>query len=129
MDEIQRAPQLLLAIKKSVDEDRRAGRFLLTGSANLMTLPTVADSLAGRMETLTMLPLSQSELRGAPANWLDAAFAGQLPSVAEPMVGPDLVQAVLRAATRKPCPEPLPDGARPGLGSTSRPLSGAMCEI
>ena len=56
IDEIQRAPQLLLAIKKSVDEDRRAGRFLLTGSANLMALPTVADSLAGRMETLLLLP-------------------------------------------------------------------------
>ena len=52
IDEIQRAPQLLLAIKKSVDEDRRPGRFLLTGSANVMTLPSVADSLAGRMETL-----------------------------------------------------------------------------
>lgn len=56
IDEIQRAPQLLLAIKKSVDEDRRPGRFLLTGPANLMTLPTVADSLAGRMETLSLLP-------------------------------------------------------------------------
>lgn len=57
IDEIQRAPQLLLAIKKSIDEDRRPGRFLLTGSANLMTLPAVADSLAGRMETLKLLPL------------------------------------------------------------------------
>ncbi|MGI9135244.1 MAG: AAA family ATPase, partial [Rhodoferax sp.] len=59
IDEIQRAPALLLAIKKSVDEDRRPGRFLLTGSANLMALPTVADSLAGRLETLLLLPLSQ----------------------------------------------------------------------
>ena len=49
IDEVQRAPGLLLAIKKSVDEDRRPGRFLLTGSANLMALPTLADSLAGRM--------------------------------------------------------------------------------
>jgi predicted AAA+ superfamily ATPase len=57
IDEIQRAPELLLAIKKTVDEDRRPGRFLLTGSANLMALPTVADSLAGRMETLMLLPL------------------------------------------------------------------------
>ena len=57
IDEIQRAPQLLLAIKKSVDEDRRPGRFLLTGSANLMSLPAVADSLAGRMETLLNRPV------------------------------------------------------------------------
>ncbi|NDE57435.1 MAG: AAA family ATPase, partial [Gammaproteobacteria bacterium] len=77
IDEIQRAPQLLLAIKKSIDEDRRPGRFLLTGSANLMTLPTVADSLAGRMETLLLLPLSQSEIEGQSANWIDSAFLGR----------------------------------------------------
>jgi len=96
IDEIQRAPQLLLAIKKSVDEDRRAGRFLLTGSANLMVMPTVADSLAGRMETLTLLPLSQSELHGTATNWLDRAFTGALPNVATPLVGRELVDVVLR---------------------------------
>ena len=96
IDEIQRAPQLLLAIKKSIDEDRRPGRFLLTGSANLMALPTAADSLAGRMETLTLLPLSQSELCGNTANWIDAAFAGRLLNVAMPVVGVALVEAVLR---------------------------------
>lgn len=96
IDEIQRAPQLLLAIKKSVDEDRRPGRFLLTGSANLMALPTVADSLAGRMETLTLLPLSQSEMRGSAANWLDRAFSGALLSVAQPVLGDALVETVFR---------------------------------
>lgn len=96
IDEIQRAPQLLLAIKKSVDEDRRPGRFLLTGSANLMALPTVADSLAGRMETLTLLPLSQNEMLGSTVNWLDRAFAGSLPHVSAPQVGEALVEAVLR---------------------------------
>ena len=96
IDEIQRAPQLLLAIKKSVDEDRRPGRFLLTGSANLMALPTVADSLAGRMETLTLLPLSQSEMHGTTRNWLDSAFAGHLPKVSTPLVGEALVETVLR---------------------------------
>ncbi|MDZ4346514.1 MAG: ATP-binding protein, partial [Candidatus Binatia bacterium] len=96
IDEIQRVPQLLLAIKKSVDEDRRPGRFLLTGSANLMVMPTLADSLAGRMETLTLLPLSQSELHGSSVNWLDRVFAGQLPKAADPLVGKDLAEAVLR---------------------------------
>lgn len=96
IDEIQRAPQLLLAIKKSVDEDRRPGRFLLTGSANLMALPDVADSLAGRMETLALLPLSQSELRGSVANWIDAAFSGSLLKVATPVVADALVEAVLQ---------------------------------
>ena len=96
IDEIQRAPQLLLAIKKSVDEDRRPGRFLLTGSANLMVLPAVADSLAGRMETLTLLPLSQSELHGSTANWIDAAFAGRLLKATMPVTGDELCEVVLR---------------------------------
>lgn len=96
IDEIQRAPELLLAIKKTVDEDRRPGRFLLTGSANLMALPTVADSLAGRMETLMLLPLSQGEMRGATLNWLDEVFAGRLPSVSMPLVGGELTEAVFQ---------------------------------
>ena len=96
IDEIQRAPQLLLAIKKSVDEDRRPGRFLLTGSANLMALPTVADSLAGRMETLSLLPLSQSEIEGRSANWIDSVFAGRILTVDTPTLGNDLVERVLR---------------------------------
>lgn len=96
IDEIQRAPSLLLAIKKSVDEDRRSGRFLLTGSANLMALPTVADSLAGRMETLSLLPLSQSEMEGRTRNWLDSVFAGQLPLPGADARTDDLVGRVLR---------------------------------
>lgn len=96
VDEVQRAPQLLLAIKKSVDEDRRPGRFLLTGSANLMALPTVADSLAGRMETLSLLPLSQSEIEGQSANWLDGVFKGQMPKPGSTAHGSDFVERVLR---------------------------------
>lgn len=95
IDEIQRVPKLLLAIKKTVDEDRRPGRFLLTGSANLMTLPTVADSLAGRMETLTLLPLSQCEMRNSTVNWLDSVFAGKFPKILTAVVGDELVEAVL----------------------------------
>ena len=96
IDEIQRAPQLLLAIKKSVDEDRRPGRFVLTGSANLMALPTVADSLAGRIETLSLLPLSQCEIEGRSTNWLDTVFAGQLPQPGSSARADDLVGRVLR---------------------------------
>ena len=96
IDEVQRAPQLLLAIKKSIDEDRRPGRFLLTGSTNLMALPAVADSLAGRMETLVLLPLSQGEIRGTSVNWLDALFAGEIPAVSAPVMGSALVEVVLK---------------------------------
>jgi len=75
IDEVQRAPGLTLAIKRSVDHDRRPGRFLLTGSANLLQLPRLADSLAGRMECIYLQPLSESEKEQAAgrflARWLD----------------------------------------------------------
>lgn len=75
IDEVQRAPQLLLALKLSIDEDRRPGRFLLTGSANLLSLPSIADSLAGRMEVHALLPLSQTELQGRQSDFLRRAQA------------------------------------------------------
>jgi len=79
IDEVQRAPEILLAIKRTVDEDQRPGRFLLTGSANLLTLATVRESLAGRVESIPLLPLSQSELmRRKHARFIDNAFAGKL---------------------------------------------------
>lgn len=95
IDEVQRAPDLFLAIKESVDDDGRPGRFLLTGSANLMTLPRVADSLAGRMEIIRLLPLAQAEIRGAYPNFLDAAFQGKVPATGQIVVGGDLVTTVL----------------------------------
>lgn len=96
IDEVQRAPALLLAIKKSVDEDRRPGRFLLTGSANLMALPTVADSLAGRMETLTMLPLAGCEIQSSAGRWIEGVFEGRIPTTKHPEVGDKLLDKVLR---------------------------------
>ena len=90
---------LLLAIKKSVDEDRRPGRFLLTGSANLMALPQIADSLAGRMEILTLLPLAQCELYSSSLSapqWLDALFMGLGLKSATLAPGKSLVERVLQ---------------------------------
>lgn len=95
IDEVQRAPDLLLAIKKDVDRDTRPGRFLLTGSANLMTVPRVADSLAGRMEVLKLLPLSRSEIFGARSTFLEGAFAGATPAVQDAIVGDDFIELVL----------------------------------
>ena len=95
IDEIQRAPDLILAIKTAVDSDPRPGRFLLTGSANPTTLPRVADSLAGRMAIVRLLPLAQAELRGTNPPFLDRAFAGNFPTSQTPAIGDDLVEAVL----------------------------------
>ena len=95
IDEVQRAPDLLLAIKNTVDDAKAPGRFLLTGSANLMTIPKVADSLAGRMEVVRLLPLSQAELFDKRSVFIDRAFLGQTPVADQPVVGDDLVDAVL----------------------------------
>ena len=95
IDEIQRAPGLLLAIKKSVEENYRPGRFLLTGSANVMTLPQVAESLAGRIEILRLLPLARAEVEDTEPTFLDRVFAGTLRCTGQATVGDDLVRVVL----------------------------------
>jgi predicted AAA+ superfamily ATPase len=95
IDEVQRAPDLLLAIKASVDTDPSPGRFLLTGSANLMTLPRVADSLAGRMEVVRLLPLAQAEIAGTPSTFLEQVFQGRVPAPVRPILGEALLETVL----------------------------------
>ncbi|MEC4594902.1 MULTISPECIES: ATP-binding protein [Nitrospirillum] len=95
IDEVQRAPDLLLAIKKTVDEDYRPGRFLLTGSANVLTLPKIADSLAGRMETIQMLPLARAEIAGRTPSFLERLFDGRLGPQPDALVGDELIRVVL----------------------------------
>lgn len=95
IDEVQRAPELLLAIKKSVDEDPRPGRFLLTGSANVLTMTKVADSLAGRMETIQLLPLARAELLGKKTTFLDSLYAAKIPKPQNILLGETLIEAVL----------------------------------
>jgi len=74
IDEIQRAPELLLVIKSTVDADPRPGRFLLTGSSRILGLRELPDTLPGRMETIELWPFSQGEIDGAPDGFVDAAF-------------------------------------------------------
>ena len=76
IDEVQRVPEIFLAIKSLVDKNRKAGRFILTGSANVLVLPKVAESLAGRMEILNLHPLAQSEINKVEDNFIDVLFAG-----------------------------------------------------
>lgn len=75
IDEVQRVPELLLAIKEAVDRDPRPGRFLLTGSARVLGLRGLPDALPGRMETIELWPLSQGEIDERPDGFVDAAFA------------------------------------------------------
>ena len=83
IDEVQRAPELLIAIKREVDLDRRPGRFLLTGSTNVMSMPRIAESLAGRMEPITLWPLAQCEFEGRAPVFLKRLFSGDLQSINE----------------------------------------------
>lgn len=87
IDEVQLVPDLLYAIKQVVDEDPTPGRFLLTGSANVLTAPRVSESLAGRMRRIDLWPLAQSEIVGSTGNFVDRLLAGDPPHVTDAPVG------------------------------------------
>ena len=74
LDEVQRVPALFRALKAVVDRQRTPGRFLLTGSANVLFVPALSDSLAGRMAIVRLFPLAQAELAARPARFLDTLF-------------------------------------------------------
>lgn len=96
IDEIQRAPEVLIAIKKSVDEDRRPGRFLITGSANVLTIPRVKESLAGRMEIIPLYPLSRSEILGRSTTaFLTDLFKGRVVKPTKTVDGEEMMELVL----------------------------------
>jgi predicted AAA+ superfamily ATPase len=77
VDEVQHLPELFPVIKAAIDRQRRPGRFLLTGSANVMLLPKLSESLAGRMEVLTLWPFSQGEMGGAKETFVDVLFSSK----------------------------------------------------
>lgn len=110
LDEIQRAPELMLAIKAAVDRDRRPGRFLLTGSTKVLLLPQLADSLAGRMEIVTLLPLSQGEIAGGRERFVDRCFE---PDWGLPPDGGEDRGQVLRRALLGGYPEPVARASAP----------------
>lgn len=104
LDEIQRAPELLLSIKLSVDENRKPGRFILTGSANLMLLPQVQDSLAGRIEVIRLHPLSELEKQGGQFNLLQSFLHGEIRTQLRP--GGGVAQGIAEAICTGGYPEP-----------------------
>ncbi|MGH3914966.1 MAG: ATP-binding protein [Pseudonocardiaceae bacterium] len=97
LDEVQRVPDLLLAMKAEIDEHRQPGRFLLTGSANVLLLPTVADALPGRMEIIELWPLSQGEIENRPESFVDAVFETGMPAAVATRIDRDeLFDRILR---------------------------------
>jgi predicted AAA+ superfamily ATPase len=97
LDEVQRVPGLFLPIKAAIDRDRRPGRYLLTGSANVLALPRVSESLAGRMEVLTLWPLGQAEMERVDPAFIDACFQVRPDRLRVEVAGrEDLVHRMLR---------------------------------
>jgi len=105
LDEIQKAPDLFPAIKLAVDRNRQPGRFLLTGSANVMTLPRLSESLAGRMEIIPLFPFSAGELAGVAEGFLPRLFAGTIAKSKPSSVRGDIAARLTRGgypeATRR----------------------------
>ena len=103
IDEIQRAPELFVAIKADVDRNRKPGRYLLTGSANVLLLPRLSESLAGRMEIFTLWPFSQGEFSGISEKFIDILFSEKLPI--RQLTDTDNETAIIERAIRGGYPE------------------------
>lgn len=108
IDEIQRAPHLLRSLKLVIDRDRQPGRFLLTGSADLLLIPQLGDSLAGRMEIVQLHPLTEAEKAGAGGQFLQSFLAGDLsPAITVNEDPPAYLAALVSRVIAGGFPEPL----------------------
>jgi uncharacterized protein len=87
IDEIHRAPDLLLALKQVVDENPSPGRFLITGSANILASRKVRDALPGRIDRVRMWPLARTEIEGGALNVAQELLAGRVPQITGAPVG------------------------------------------
>ncbi|HOB54066.1 MAG TPA: ATP-binding protein [Acidobacteriota bacterium] len=96
LDEIQKVPDLFPAIKLVVDQNRQPGRFLLTGSANVMTLPRLAESLAGRMEILPLYPLSAGEIASTAEGFLPRLFGSEFAQWKPPLADDNIQTRLTR---------------------------------
>jgi len=102
IDEVQRVPSLLPAIKKAVDEDTRPGQYLLTGSANIQALPTVKESLAGRITKIRLRPLAQGEVRKITPRFIDSAFRQSFTRYKSPYDRDALLETALKGGFPEP---------------------------
>jgi hypothetical protein len=94
IDEVQRAPELFLPLKVEVDQRRVPGRFLLTGSANVLLLPRVADSLAGRMGSIRLHPMAQCEIERREPKFLRGLIEGDFRIHSSPRLGAELASRI-----------------------------------
>ena len=95
LDEVQRAPEIFPSLKSMIDRRRAAGRFILTGSANVLLVPRLAESLAGRMGMLRLHPLAQCEIERRPSRFIHALFGGRFRTGIGERLGRGLVERVV----------------------------------
>ena len=94
LDEVQRVPEIFASLKDAVDRNRIPGRAILTGSSNVLLVPRLSDSLAGRMEVRRLHPLAQCEMAGSPSDFLDRLFSGSFRLKHLRRLGPELAERV-----------------------------------
>ena len=94
LDEVQRVPSLFAALKQAIDSERTPGRFLLTGSSQVLLVSALSDSLAGRMDILRLHPLSQGEIHGGHPTFLDDLFRGAFRTSTTGRLGDDLAARI-----------------------------------
>ncbi len=95
LDEVQRVPELFTSLKVAIDERRTAGRFILTGSANVLLVPRLADSLAGRIGILRLHPLAQCELQGRRPRFIETLFRGGFRTRLTDRLGTELAERIV----------------------------------
>ena len=95
LDEVQRVPEIFPSLKAAIDQRRTAGRFILTGSANVLLVPHLAESLAGRMGILRLHPLAQCEHHGKRPRFLETLFRGGFRTRVTDRLGPALAERIV----------------------------------
>ena len=94
LDEVQRVPEIFTSLKAAIDRRRTAGRFILTGSANVLLVPTLAESLAGRMAILRLHPLAQGEIGGRRPRFIERLFRAGFKTGVADRLGPELADRI-----------------------------------
>ena len=95
LDEVQRVPQILTSLKSTIDQRRTAGRFILTGSANVLLVPALADSLAGRLGIMRLHQLALCEIASEPPRFIDTLFRGMFKTGIAERLGTGLAERIV----------------------------------
>lgn len=127
VNEVQRVPEIFTSPEAAIDARRSASWFIHTGSAKVLRVPRLAESLAGRMGLLRLLPLSRCELECRPPQFIDALFAGRFKSRVVERRAPSSLRSSSRAFTPSHWGAPSRRAGQRGIATTSKPRFRATC--